>query len=63
LAPFQQLYGGVFQSGANAATYAPFNNPEQDDPYPVKSRGLFFNGTSYLTTSIFYLNYEFSIAF
>ena len=60
-----QFYGDLFQSGANSATYSPFNNPEADDPLSVKSRGIYFNGvSSYLTTNTsISLNYKFSLAF
>ena len=60
---FSQYYGGVFQSGANAATYAPYNSPEADDPYPVKSRGMYFNGAGYLVSNTnIAMNYKSTIA-
>lgn len=59
----QKFYSGIFQSGANSGTYAPFNNPEEDDPIPVKSRGIYFNQKSYLiSTQEVSLNYKFTIA-
>ena len=61
---FSSSYGGIFYSGLNPATYAPYNSPELDDPYPVKSRGLYFDGgTAYLrTANYFTFNYKFTIA-
>ena len=59
-----QYYGGLFQSGSNASTWAPYNSPDADDPYPIKNRGLYFNGLSYLlsqTSPI--LNSQFSLSF
>ena len=44
----EQYYDGLFQSGHNATTYAPYNSPERDDPIPAASRGLYFNGHNYL---------------
>ena len=61
---FSQYYGVVFQSGSNAATYAPYNTPDADDPFPVKSRGMYFNGVGYfVSTTNIAMNYKFSIAF
>ena len=61
---FAQYYGGIFQNGANAATWAPFNSPDTDDPIPVNSRGLYFDGgTKYLvSTSKVVMNYKSSLA-
>ena len=57
---FEQYYGGLFQSGYNSATYAPFHYPEDDDPIPMKSRGLYFTNTSKLKSisdiSMYYEN-------
>ena len=59
---FEQFYGGIFQSGHDNSTYGPFWNPEYDDPIPIKKRGLYFNGVSYLKSSgLISLNTEFSI--
>ena len=60
---FAQYYG-PFQSGSDASTYGPWNNPDADDPIPVNSRGLYFDGlTKYLvSTSNVALNYKSSIA-
>ena len=61
---FQQHYGGIFQSGSNGNTWGPFNSPDTDDPIPLKSRGLYFDGVSrYLvSTSTVALNYKSSVA-
>ena len=54
----------IFTSGASSATYAPFNTPEADDPYPVRNRGLYFTTSSFLLSNIFVaLNYQFTISF
>ena len=59
---FTQYYGGVFQSGANPNTYAPYNSPEIDDPFPAKQRGLVFNQSRFLVSnSKIILNHTFSI--
>ena len=59
----QQFYGNYFQNGLNSQTYAPYNNPEADDPWPTVNRGFYFNGNSYLTTTApIALNYKFSVA-
>ena len=48
---YTQYSGVIFQSGVNAATYAPYNSPDADDPYPVKSRGMYFNDVGYLVSN------------
>ena len=57
---FEQYYGGLFQSGFDPATYAPFHYPEHDDPIPMKNRGLYFTNTSKLKSisdiSMYYEN-------
>ncbi|OMJ94770.1 hypothetical protein SteCoe_1949 [Stentor coeruleus] len=61
---FDMLYGGVFQSGNSVLSYGPFENPEDDDPYPAYGRGLYFTGTSYLLSSAFLvLNYKNTLSF
>jgi hypothetical protein len=57
----QQFVGGVFQSGANASTFAPFNLPEKDDPVPMKQRGYFFNAGTFMMTKNLNLQHKFSI--
>ena len=61
---FAQLYGGIFQSGSNSATWGPFNSQATDDPIPVNSRGLYFDGVArYLvSTSNIVMNYQSSVA-
>ena len=61
---FEQYYGVAFQSGSNPSTWAPFHTPDTDDPFPVKNRGLYFDGSyKYLiTTGNFVLNYKWSVA-
>ena len=61
---FEKYYAGIFQSGSNANTWGPFNSPDSDDPIPVKSRGLYFDGVgTYLTSyTNFALNYKFSVS-
>ena len=61
---FAQLYGGIFQSGSNSGTWGPFNSPATDDPIPVNSRGLYFDGVArYLvSTSNIVMNYQSSVA-
>ena len=39
---FEQYYDNLFQSGYDGSTYAPYHNPDNDDPYPAVSRGLYF---------------------
>ena len=60
----QQYYDGIFQSGIDGTTWAPFNSPAADDPIPVKSRGLYFDGVAkYLvSTSNVVLNYKTTVA-
>ena len=59
---FSKLYGGIFQNGKNETTYAPYNNPEDDDPIPLHSRGLYFNNYRYLISKEdINLNVSFSI--
>ncbi|OMJ68542.1 hypothetical protein SteCoe_33973 [Stentor coeruleus] len=59
---FEQYYGGIFMTGSNHSTYGLFYDPDSDDPLPAKSRGLFFNGNSYLIAKEdILLNYEFTI--
>ena len=56
-------YGDIFQSGAVASTYAPFNNPEIDDPWPLIGRGSCFSTGKYITSKIdIRLNYQHTIA-
>ena len=58
------IYGEVFLSGNDYMTFAPFHNYESDDPYPVYNRGIYFNGSTYLSSNgSIPLNFEFSIAF
>ena len=58
---FAQYYGGIFGSGSSSSTYSPVN-PDSDDPIAVKSRGLYFNGTSLLTpTQEILFNYKITI--
>lgn len=45
---FEQYYDGVFQSGRDPSTYAPYHNPDKDDPVPMKNRGLYFTNSSSL---------------
>ena len=60
---FEQFYGGVFSSGADSSTYSPWNMGSDVDPIAVKSRGLYFISTYYLTVSYgIVLNYKFTIA-
>jgi hypothetical protein len=61
---FQQFYGEIFQSGADSSTWAPFNNPDNDDPLPAKNRGLYFDGVhSFLYSGLLdSLNANFSLA-
>ena len=61
---FQQFYGGIFQSGNDPNTWAPFGNPDADDPIPSASRGLYFDGLNmYLASTVnIALNYECSFA-
>lgn len=60
---FQKHYSNIFGNGINHETYAPFNNPEADDPIPIKSRGMYFNTYNFLRSSApLTLNYEFTIA-
>ena len=61
---FQEFYD-IFQSGSNSSTYAPYFNPEIDDPYPMVSRGLaFISGKKNYLKSIhpISLSPEFTIA-
>ena len=61
---FSQYYGGLFQSGSNASTWAPYNSPDAADPYPIKNRALYFNGLSYvLSQTSPILNYQISLSF
>ena len=48
---FTQYQGEFFQSGADASTYSPFNNPEPDDPKALSNRGYWFNYTQYMYAS------------
>ena len=58
-----EIYGGFFQSGNDSTTFAPFNNQEIDDPYPVFKRGLYFNSTSNLQSiGLVSLNTSFTFA-
>lgn len=45
---FEQYYDGLFQSGHDPSTYYPYHYPQTDDPIPMKNRGIYFNGRSYL---------------
>lgn len=61
--PFNQFYGNIFFSGSNNETYAPFWEPEEDDPYPVKNRGLYFDGFQFLQSKFeISLNLDFYLA-
>ena len=57
---FSDIFGGIFQCGHNSSTYYPYNDPDSDDPFPVKNRGYYFDGNStYLvSTSSITLNYK-----
>ena len=58
---FEQYYEGIFASGQDSSTYSPVN-PQSDDPVAVKSRGLYFDGTSFLKLMLgFQLNYKITI--
>ncbi|CAG9335197.1 unnamed protein product [Blepharisma stoltei] len=58
---FQGSYG-IFTTGTSSSTYQPFANPESVDPIPAYDRGLYFNGATYLLSSIsVYLSHSFSI--
>ena len=58
---FTKYQGDYFQSGLNASTYSPFNNPEEDDPVALSSRGYWFNHTQHMTALDMVMNYTFSI--
>lgn len=52
----------IFYSGDISGTYAPFNNMESDDPYPIYNRGLYFDSTVFLkSSSSISLHHDFSI--
>jgi hypothetical protein len=60
----EEAYGGVFTSGLNSSTWAPFNDPDVDDPFPAASRGLYFDGFNdfLFAPSVTALNANFSTA-
>ena len=63
---FQEYFEDLFQNGMNSTTYAPYNNPENDDPHIYISRGIYLTGPQYLMTRNdvnFTLNYQFTVAF
>ena len=60
-----KMYYDVFSSGADPTTYSPWNMGAgtDSDPIAVKSRGLYFDATNYLTASVYIvLNYKFTIS-
>ena len=61
---FQQYYAGILQNGGTGNTWGPFNSPDSDDPIPVKSRGMYFDGVEkYLvSTSNVVLNYKATVS-
>jgi hypothetical protein len=58
---FVQYQGGLFQSGANASTYSPFNNPESDDPKALNMRGYMFEYGDYMIAKNFTFNHSFTL--
>ena len=58
---FTMYQGDYFQSGLNASTYSPFNNPENDDPIALKNRGYFFNNSQNMVAKNFVFNYSFLV--
>ncbi|CAG9335196.1 unnamed protein product [Blepharisma stoltei] len=60
-ADFQGSYG-IFTTGTSAATFQFFNSPETVDPIPAYKRGLYFDGTMRLLSSVpIYISYSFSV--
>ena len=57
----RQFHGGVFQSGSNSSTYAPFHNPDKDDPLPLKNRGYYLDSGQYFFSPKLNLNYKFTL--
>ncbi|CAG9310521.1 MLEC_2 [Blepharisma stoltei] len=59
------FYGtyGLFKTGTSGSSYYFFNSPESAaDPIPVKNRGLYFSGGTYLETiSAVYFSLNFSL--
>ena len=60
--PFVQTYGGLLSSGLKPETYAPYNNPESDDPFPYPNRGMYIKDPCFFSSQVI-LNYKFSIGF
>ena len=60
---FDNLYGDFFKSGENLSDFDQRSRSDED-PYPIKNRGIYFSGNSYLK-SIYEisLNIEFTLSF
>ena len=56
-------YRDIFQNGNVKSTYAPFNNPDSDGPWPLVGKGLCFSTNKFITSKVnFQLNYEHTVA-
>lgn len=65
-AVFDELQFGDYNGldcGADSTTFYPFDDGESDDPIPSKSRGVYFNGNSFLQYSeLVILSYSFTVS-
>ena len=60
---FDKLKGNLVQSGQNASTYSPFNNPESDDPVAISLRGhMFLNSSHFMKADEIFFNHSFTIS-
>ncbi|CAG9335141.1 unnamed protein product [Blepharisma stoltei] len=62
LTSFAGSYGTALITGASASSYYFWNSPEGADPIPAKYRGLYFNGSAYLS-GLINLSHTWSMAF
>ena len=59
----QELFLGVFKNGEVQETFAPYNKPDPDDPFPLLQRGFLFEPGQLIKSDSLVLPVKFTIAF
>ena len=58
----QELFLGVFKNGEVQATYAPYNRPDADDPFPLLQRGFLFEPGQLIQSDSLILPAKFTVS-